>query len=403
MSAKPPLLFLCHRIPYPPNKGDKIRSWHLLDWLADHFAVYLATFVDDPADHRYEDTVRGRCADALFLPLAPRRARLLSALALLKGEALSLAYYRSAALQRWADERVAAHAIERALVFCSPMAQYLRPGTGAGERVRKTVIDLVDVDSDKWRQYAASRPWPLSAVYAREARTLLKAEREAAGLAVRTFLVSEREATLFRTLAPGAAERVSHFNNGVDSCYFRPRPEQSTPYAEDELPLVFTGAMDYWPNVDAVTWFAHEVLPLVRARNPRVAFYIVGSKPTPAVVKLAELPGVTVTGRVEDVRPYLQFALAAVAPLRIARGVQNKVLEAMAMARPVLSSSAGLEGIAAEHGKTVLCCDSPVDYVAALERLIANEYDKLGVLARALVEEQFNWARNIAPAHEALR
>lgn len=403
MSSKPPLLFLCHRIPFPPNKGDKIRSWHLLAYLAEFFTVYLATFVDDPADHVHEEKVREQCAEALFMPLQPGMARVRSAKGLITGDALSIPYYHNKRMQRWVDDVVEQHGITRALVFCSPMAQYVLPGTRAGDALDCKVLDLVDVDSDKWRQYASSQPWPLSWVYGREGERLLAFERTAVMQCRASFLVSSREAALFRQLAPECGDRVQHFNNGVDDRYFSPKVVTANPYtAAQRQALVFTGAMDYWPNVDAVSWFASAALPLIRAAHPGVSFHIVGSHPTREVQELTRLDGVHVTGRVPDVRPYLQHSLAAVAPLRIARGIQNKVLEAMAMAKPVLVSPMGLEGIEAHHGETVLCCKTPPDYVAAVKALIEGEHAEIGTRARGLVEHDFNWSRNLAPVLEAL-
>jgi glycosyltransferase involved in cell wall biosynthesis len=155
--------------------------------------------------------------------------------------------------------------------------------------------------------------------------------------------------------------------------------------------------MDYWPNVDAVTYFVKEILPRLAAQLPKPpVFYIVGNNPSPQVRQLASPGSVVVTGRVEDVRPYLRHALAAVAPLRIARGVQNKVLEAMAMARPVIASSMGLEGIEASHGSEVLVADSEEEYVTCIRQICAGEYTILGNRARALIERDFCWATNLA-------
>lgn len=403
MPTKPPLLFLCHRIPYPPNKGDKIRSWHLLEYLAQYFTIYLATFVDDPADHVHEHKVRSLCAEALFVPLNPRLAKLRSAAGLLTGEALSLPYYRDATLQTWVDDMVARHAISRALVFCSPMAQYVMPDTAAGKALDCRVMDLVDVDSDKWQQYATTLRWPMNWVYRREGERLLAYERAAVMQTRASFLVSSREAALFRSLAPECAERVQHFNNGVDQEYFSPQLTLATPFAAGvQQALVFTGAMDYWPNVDAVSWFAREALPLIQIEHPGVSFHIVGSNPSPEVQELGRLAGVHVTGRVPDVRPYLQYALAAVAPLRIARGIQNKVLEALAMARPVLVSPMALEGIAATHAQDLLCCESVTDYAGAVGDLIRGDHTGLTSNGLGLIEREFNWARNLEPVRDSL-
>ena len=188
------------------------------------------------------------------------------------------------------------------------------------------------MDSAKWSQYANSRSWPLSAIFKREGARLLAFERAVANGTEASVFVTPAEAQLFRTLAPECSTRVHHAQNGVDTDYFSPAHELPNPFATDEDAIVFTGAMDYWPNVDAVTWFARDVLPTIATQRPRARFYIVGIAPTPAVQALAQDPRVVVTGRVPDVRPYLKHARVVVAPLRVARGIQNKVLEAMAMA-----------------------------------------------------------------------
>ncbi|MDQ2694247.1 MAG: TIGR03087 family PEP-CTERM/XrtA system glycosyltransferase, partial [Pseudomonadota bacterium] len=362
------LLFLTHRLPYPPNKGDKIRSWHWLRHLSGRYRVHLGTFIDDPADWRYADAVRRCCGETCLVPLHPRRARLRSLTGLLRGEALTLAYYRSAALQGWIDGLLERTAVDRVLVFSSAMAQFVQ---GPRYRRLRRIVDFVDVDSAKWSQYALTRPWPMSAVYRREAGALLRFERMTAAAAAASVFVSAEEAALFRQLAPEAAATLA-IANGVDTDYFDPQRDYPDPYPAAAPVLAFTGAMDYWPNVDAVCWFAGAVLPLVRQALPQAQFYVVGARPAAAVRRLAARPGVTVTGAVADVRPYLAHAGAAVAPLRIARGVQNKVLEAMAMARPVLATRAAMDGI-------LPCPD--------LQHLVADDPHRLAGQAVALLAE----------------
>ena len=214
------------------------------------------------------------------------------------------------------------------MVYSSAVAQYvLREDLPLEQRI----IDFVDVDSDKWKQFASNKIWPLSAIYKREADKLLEYEQQTAEKFDYNLFVSDSEAELFRQLAPSVAEKVTSYNNGVDSRYFSPTEELENPYRSAVLPIVFTGAMDYWPNVDAVKYFARSVLPQVKLRHPEAEFYIVGNKPSAEVKELEQIPGVVVTGWVEDIRPYIKHASVAVAPMRIARGVQNKVLEAMAM------------------------------------------------------------------------
>jgi sugar transferase (PEP-CTERM/EpsH1 system associated) len=391
------LLLLIHRIPYPPNKGDKIRSWHLLKHVAQHYRVHLGTFVDDPDDWQHVPTVEKLCASSHFAGLHPLRARVRSLAALPLGRSLSEGYYRDAGLARWVEQTMAAHNVKRVLVFSSPMAQYADQYRGA-----RRVIDFCDVDSDKWRQYADKKPWPMSWLFRLEARRLLAYERAVARDWDASLFVSDPEAALFRQLAPESAVKIGHFNNGVDTDYFSPHLGHASPYADGERALVFTGAMDYWPNVDAVQWFANEVFPQLRARDAGLRFYIVGARPSAAVQALAQLPGVVVTGTVPDVRPYIAHAKVAVAPLRIARGIQNKVLEAMAMATPVVVSPQALEGIDAVPGADLLLADGAAQFVESVSTLLAQQDSPLGPAARAKVERQYSWPSNLACIGERL-
>tara|TARA_R110000772_G_scaffold129051_4_gene237019 strand:- start:36365 stop:37621 length:1257 start_codon:yes stop_codon:yes gene_type:complete len=395
-TPKPPLLFLCHRIPYPPNKGDKIRSFHLLHHLSLHFDIHLGSFVDDPDDWPWVPELEKYCASVFLRPLNARLATLRSVLGLVTGEALSVPYYRDRALRRWVADSVAAHDIRHVIVYSSSMAQFLP--TGSQGFLRK-VIDFVDVDSDKWLQYSQQKTWPLSWVYRREARCLLALEQQLAEEFDAGLFVSSTEADLFHKLSPETAHKIGFYNNGVNCDYFDPAYDESapqpSPYPQGSLPLVFTGAMDYWPNIDAVVWFTHNVLPLLRRSYPEISLTIVGGNPARAVRQLAQQAGVTVTGRVPDVRPYLKHARAAIAPMRIARGVQNKVLEAMAMRLPVLVSTKGLEGIDAKDGDEVLLAESASDYVRLFGELVHGEHAQMGERARHCVQQMFNWAENL--------
>lgn len=384
------LLYLVHRIPYPPNKGDKIRSYHLLKHLSRKYHIHLGAFVDDPADWQYAEEVRALCKDVCLVELNPLKARLKSLPALLSGAPLTLAYYSSRQLRSWVEKTLRDFPVNKAVVFSSAMAQFV-----SGENQLKRIADFVDVDSDKWRQYAQTKPWPLSWIYAREGRTLLNYERKVAANFDATLFVTEEEAQLFRALAPESAAKIGWFNNGVDFGFFSPEHQYANPYAAEELPLVFTGAMDYWPNVEAVAWFAREVFPAVHAEFPQARFYIVGGHPAPAVQQLAQIAGVVVTGRVPDVRSYLAHARMAVAPLRIARGIQNKVLEAMAMAKPVIASPQAAEGIRAEMGSDLLVAAD----AAAFQSMITSEFkekgNQMGKNARERVVADYDWQNTL--------
>src|SRR4051794_1349884 len=303
------LLFLAHRIPYPPDKGDKIRSWHLLRHLAARYRVHLGCFVDDPQDHEHEPVLRALCESCHFAPLDPRMAKLGSLRGLLTGEALTFAWFRDSRLTRWVKETHVARPIAAQVVFSSSMAPFAEAVEGFRGR---RIVDFIDLDSDKWRQYAESAGQPMRWIYRRESRLLARAELAIAARSSASLFVSEAEANLFRRRPGVAAEHVHALGNGVDLDYFNENRSYPDPYPPPNPlggpVLVFTGMMDYRANVDAVRWFADAVLPEIRARHPSARFAIVGAKPDDKVKRLGERPGIIVTGRVEDVRPYLAHA-----------------------------------------------------------------------------------------------
>ena len=332
------------------------------------------------------------CAGAHFEPLVPWRATVRSARSLLTGAPLSASYYASRGMARWVDAVMREARPEAALIYSSVMGQFLD-----AHAPRCVVTDFVDVDSDKWRQYAQSKSGPMKWVYTREAETLLKFDRALARRCQASVFVSEAEAALFAGLAPDSAARIHAIRNGVDSAYFNPEaslPPLSAPHGPA---FVFTGTMDYWPNVDAVVWFARAVLPEIQRHIPAARFMIVGAKPAPAVQELAGITGVTVTGRVADVRPYLAGAAAAVAPMRLARGIQNKVLEGMSMGRPVITTHQGLEGIDADPGTHLLVAGEAAEFAAAcLAVLDADRAAALGQAARRLILERYQWQATLS-------
>lgn len=384
------ILYLVHRLPYPPNKGDKVRSYHLLKHLAARHEVHLGTFVDDPDDEQHLPTVRALCAGLYAARLNPRSAKLLSLRGLLTGEALSLPYYRDAGLQAWVDETAARVGFDAVVVFSGAMAQYAPAGL-------RSLVDFVDVDSAKWRDYAPEHAWPLSWLYRREFAKLLGFEQRVAREAACSFFVTDHEVALFRELSPGQAPNLAALGNGVDADFFAPDPARASPFAAGELPLVFTGAMDYWPNVDAVGWFVRDMLPGLRERFPALRFHIVGRSPAPAVQALAG-DAVNVTGTVPDVRPYLQHAAAVVAPLRLARGIQNKVLEAMAMARPVVAAGSCVRAITAADQPGLQPAEDAPAYVTRVGALLADPAaaDTAGRAAREFVVGAYSWDAHLS-------
>jgi sugar transferase (PEP-CTERM/EpsH1 system associated) len=405
------VLYLVHRIPYPPDKGDKIRSYHWLRYLAERFKVHLGTFVDQAEDWIYEPKLARFCESACVLPLRARPALLRSAGSMLTNKALSVAYYRNRQMARFVDQVLDRHEIDRIIVFSSTMAQYV-----AGPRSRgiRKVVDFVDVDSDKWRQYGERRSWPMSLIYRREGARLLQEERRIASDFDANIFTSRAETALFAQLAPGVGnDKLHSVRNGVDTSYFDPAREYPNPYPPGEIPIVFTGQMSYWPNVDAVTWFAREVLPTLRERVKEATFYVVGARPSQDVLALRDLPAVRITGRVRDIRPYLAHARLAVAPMRLARGLQNKVLEALAMGTQVLVSRAAVVGID-HHGAhsgitvadTVADTDADADTVTDADTMVAAALHLLSPdvaagargAGRSFVQEHYRWQ----PAYDEL-
>jgi sugar transferase (PEP-CTERM/EpsH1 system associated) len=389
------LLFLAHRVPYPPNKGDKIRAWHILRHLAQSRRVHLGCFIDDEKDWEQVPRLREMCGETHFARL-DRRWATTRALGALVGRApLTLPYYRDPGLARWVAELMQRKPIP-VFVFSSAMAQYVADVSGP------RIIDFVDVDSEKWRAYAEQKSWPIRSVYAREATALQSYERRVAGTSDASLFVSEAEAALFRALAPESGHKTYAIGNGVDCDFFKPGRELSDPYdGAGSSTLCFTGMMDYWPNIDAVVWFAERVLPILQRKRPGTRFCIVGANPSREVNALAERPGILVTGRVPDTRPFLQHAAAVVAPLRIARGIQNKVLEAMAMGRPVVATSQAFEGIDAVPGRDLMVADSEEGFAeAAIGLLEAGA--AIGAQARRLVENIYGWPTKLAPLDAVL-
>ena len=295
-------------------------------------------------------------------------------------------------MQQWVDSRLQQEGLQRIFVFSSPMAQFVMNHRAS---LCRRVIDFVDVDSDKWRQYANHKRWPLSWLYRREAEHLLMFEKHVATTFDSSIFVSAAEADLFKRKVPEAAGRTGFLDNGVDSDYFSPQRDYENPYDNQSRHIVFTGVMDYWANVHAVQWFAMHVMPLVREVVPAANFIIVGARPSGEVQKLADLPGVEVTGAVSDVRPYLAHAHVAVAPLRIARGVQNKVLEAMAMAKAVVASPAAVEGIDFSNPEELQVAESEREFASRVIRLLRQDIPALAVESRQWVAGRYDWNSNL--------
>ena len=389
------ILFLAHRIPFPPDRGDKIRSWHMLKRIGEFARVHLACFADDEADAAHLPALREAMGDALGQAHVEVRATGKAAAtvrALVERRPVSLTAFDSGAMHGFVARLVAERPIAAVFAFSGQMAQFVPAGP-------RFAMDFADVDSAKFEAYAESGPLALRWLMRREADLLAAFERETAVRADVSLFVSEAEASLFRART-GLRSAVA-MSNGIDLAFFDPEAgfARLSEEARGEGPLVlFTGQMDYRPNVEAVTGFARDVLPHL----PGVRFAIAGRKPAAEVVALREA-GVIVTGEVADIRSWLAAADIVVAPLGIARGIQNKVLEAMAMARPVVASPAAFEGIEAEPGRELLLA-SPPEQAAAISHLLAHpaKAREVGLAARRRMESHYRWDARLAPLEELM-
>ncbi|MBF0421606.1 MAG: TIGR03087 family PEP-CTERM/XrtA system glycosyltransferase [Magnetococcales bacterium] len=398
------LLFLCHRIPYPPNKGDKVRSYHLLRFLSRYYRVHVGAFIDNPTDWDHAKILQQLCTgETYWAGIRPKMAKLLALRGFLGCQSLTYHYYAHGGMQRWVDGLMERLKIPRILVYSAAPSRFvLKPWPHQPRRV----IDFVDVDSEKWSAYAQVSRGFMNAVHAREARTLQAWERTIASHFDASLFVSAAEAELFQHLAPEAADRIGYWENGVDSVFFNPQESFPNPYGPGET-LVFTGAMDYLPNVQGIIWFAERIFGMIRHKSPSTRLAIVGARPHGSVRRLAKQEGIEVVGAVDDIRPYLAHARVAIAPLTIARGIQNKVLEAMAMGKPVIATPHAMEGIRYQTQLHHWVTDKPELFAHYALKLLdpkdgfkrAQDYGQIG---RDFVLENYQWETNLHKVLEIL-
>ncbi len=375
------ILFLAHRVPYPPNKGDKIRSFNILKYLSRRHDIYLACLADDRNDLKYQKDLLKYCKKAEIAFINKFWVNFKMILYLIIGRPLSLAYFGSRYLQRVINIWLNSIDFDMIYVYCSSVAQYVVKSNRAYK-----IMDYVDVDSDKWLQNAQYTGFPASLIYRIEGVRMKRYEKFIAENFQRCIFVAERDQKLFRSIKPDI--NASVIPNGVNLEYFSNNFDSS-----NDLNIIFTGAMDYFANVDGVLYFYREIFPLIKKEIPGVKFYIVGRNPAEQIKGLKKDKSVIVTGGVEDIRPYLRKSLVYAAPLRISRGVQNKVLEAMAMGIPVVTTTKVLEGIGAKPARDLFSEDKPERFAERIIELLNDEIlrAKIGKAGRRFVEEQYNW------------
>jgi sugar transferase (PEP-CTERM/EpsH1 system associated) len=388
------ILYLCHRVPYPPDKGDKIRAFHEIRALSRRHRVHLLTLTD--GDVPDLGPLAELCERVEVFPLRRSAAYARAALGLVRPQPLTLSFFESIELQNRVAELARTETFDLIVAYSSAMAPYVEPFQGT-----PAVLDMVDVDSAKWSQYARFASLPLRPVYALESRRLQIYETSLASRFERIVLATGNETRLLKGFAPEA--KAATIPNGVDLDFFQPTDLPKIPHPA----LVFTGQMDYFANIDGVVHFARNVMPRLRRRFPDLEFLIVGRSPAPAVRALTEVPGVYVTGAVGDVRPFLERAWAFVAPLRIAQGIQNKVLEAMSMNLPVVCTDkvfAGLSEGGFRHGRDLLAAADDDGLEACITSLLEDAQMRAGLAesARQRLAGSYRWTTNMDRFEELL-
>ena len=384
------ILFLAHRVPWPPNRGDKIRSHHFLQKLMDCAPVHVGCFADDEGERQTGWERKGELASCeIALRHKPQWRAGIEALA--SRQPVSLTSFASAAIREYVADTVSSRPVDCIFVFSGQMAQFI-PDDFAG----RVVMDFADVDSAKFESYADEGSGPMAWIHRREGRLLRAFEKAVAERADHSLFVSAAEAALFRARSGLSDDRIRAIGNGIDLTFYG--AADIKPAEADQPMILFTGQMDYQPNIQAVESFSHQVMPDILARFPDARFAIVGRAPSDRVRQLDGRNGTLVTGPVDDIRSWILAAEVVVAPLRIARGIQNKVLEAMAMAKPVVASACAAEGIEATSGKHFLIAESVDDEAALVCALLedSGRAKALGGQAKILIHSQYSWDKQLA-------
>jgi sugar transferase (PEP-CTERM/EpsH1 system associated) len=376
------ILFVCHRLPYPPNRGGKIRSFNMIRHFAEKHSVVVASLAHSQEELKQGEGLKDFC-DEVIAEVLPDSIRWLRAVkALFTTTPSSVAYFASPRLQSRIRQKMQETNFDIVFVHCAFVAQYV-----LDSKASVRILDYGDIDSAKWREYSHWKSLPFSAGYAIEARKLRNYEREVASRFHHCTVTTSGEEEEFQSL--GVSMPCTVIPNGVDTTYFSKDVRRMSTHPV----IVFVGRMDYYPNIDAVCFFAESIFPRIRPKVPNVEFRIIGSDPSRQVRELAKIPGITVTGHVSDVRTHLKDALLSVAPLRIARGTQNKILESMAIGLPVVATPQAAKGIQAVPGRDFLVAGKPDLFAQEVVNLLkdASLRERFARAARKQIEIAHLW------------
>ena len=381
------ILYVCHRFPFPPKRGGKIRPFNMIRHLsASGHKVTVCSLARSAEEAEEGRGIAPHCADFEMAQVSNRLQTLRMVVRLPVTTPSSMGYFYSPTLAQRVRRRLSEQKWDLIFVHCSSVAQYVEHITDVPK-----ILDFGDMDSQKWLEYANYKSFPLSLGYRFEGAKMLAAEKRLAG---RFDLCTATTRAEWETLnGYGTGVASDWFPNGVDADFFCPTGE---PYDADTIS--FIGRMDYYPNQECMARFCEQIWPILKSRRPNMKLLIVGADPTPEMRKLGEIPGVTVTGSVPDVRPFIRSSALMVAPLNIARGTQNKILEAMAMGVPVVTSTIAAGGVDAESVKHFLVADTPEEYAQSILRIVESpeERERLASAGRQRMLSHHAWPHSMA-------
>lgn len=388
------ILFLCHRIPYPPNKGDKLRAFNILKFLSRKHTIDLFALADDRNDLKYQKDLKSLCRKVEILYLNPLMARLKSLLHFFSSEPLTLSYFQHSELKKKVEQALATERYDLIFLYSSSMAQYVLDLDGTPPKI----IDFVDADSIKWLDYAKFAKFPMSMVYRSEGEKLGAYEAKVAPHFQRILMVSEGEKERGERYVK--ADNVVAVRNGIDLSLY----EEVPVCRAENKDLLFIGGMFYFAYIDGIFYFYKNIFPHIKRASPDTCFYVVGASPARKIRKLNKDPNMRVTGFVPDVKPYLRKAAVYVVPLRMAPGIQNKILEAMAMKVPVVATPEAAAGINAVAGRDLFVEEDPAKFASRVVELLKNTdlRRQMADNARKLIEKEYNWEKNLSRLDDIL-
>ncbi len=389
------ILFVSHRIPYPPNKGDKLRAFNILKHLAQKHELDLACMLDNRQEQNYATDLKPYCRQIFCEHITPLKIKLNYLRFLFSAYPLTMAHFYSAGFKHKLAQWIEQEKYDLIYIYSAAMSQYVLDV----EHIPK-VLDLVDADCQKWISYAQYAKFPLSYIYRLEGKRTREYEKKVCPRFAACTVVSEAEKHILEQFIP--TKNLHAVANGINQQPYQPYQNQEKP---EEYNLLFVGGMFYFAYIDGILNFYNQAFDDIRAAFPAVKFYIVGADPAPEVLKLNQDTNVQVTGYVENVMPYLTQATVYVVPLRMAPGLQNKILEAMAMNIPVVSTTAAIQGIDAQPGRDVLVADDPKVFAEEVIKLLKEPAlrQKLTQNARKLIDEKYDWQKNLKTLDQIIR